>query len=448
MRTLCCFAFFGARASCLPLAVCGAIAATLICSIDARAQGYQPRNYYGALFEEPGILHGAGQTYYRGGSQSTSFNRYADVLGPDAYPLLYMDYNNWTVPTSWYDGLKARLDGIQADDNRFTIPQLGMVLPQGNTLLNQSQINTLVDGLSRLKRPVYFRPGYEANGPWNALGANTFKLNFQSISNAVHAAELPVAMVWNVVVGDGGNYSTHNNAMNFYPGDDYVDWWSFNNFGSVTFNNPFWDGQVDTFLAAADSVGKPVMIGEATPQFIGADDPLDWGNWFAKYFQRIKDNPGIKAYTYINWDWATTNAADGWTNWGDARLETGDAALVSNYIAELNDSIYVHAGMANPFAPTVMGDYSGDGFVSQADLDLVLLNWGDTVLPAGFDPDAVSGGNSFDNLMSQNELDGVLLNWGNGAPSDAAIPEPTTMLTYAAVLGALSTRSPRRSTAI
>ena len=88
---------------------------------------------------------------------------------------------------------------------------------------------------------------------------------------------------------------------------------------------------------------------------------------------------------------------------------------------------------------TVVGDYSGDGFVSQADLDLVLLNWGDSVLPGGFDPTAIPGGSPFDGLVSQNELDGVLLNWGDGTPpapgisrgSVNAIPEPGT----AALLG-------------
>ena len=77
-------------------------------------------------------------------------------------------------------------------------------------------------------------------------------------------------------------------------------------------------------------------------------------------------------------------------------------------------------------APGLLGDYNGDGFVSQADLDLVLLNWGDTTLP----PSWVAT-DQFDGVqISQNELDGVLLNWGDGTPPSPtnvnAIPEPTT----------------------
>ena len=83
------------------------------------------------------------------------------------------------------------------------------------------------------------------------------------------------------------------------------------------------------------------------------------------------------------------------------------------------------------------GDFNGDGFVSQGDLDLILLNWGDAVVPTGW-----YSYDAFDGAISQNELDAVLLNWGNGnAPSGPAlnaIPEPHSLLLAgagAAVLG-------------
>ena len=77
----------------------------------------------------------------------------------------------------------------------------------------------------------------------------------------------------------------------------------------------------------------------------------------------------------------------------------------------------------------VIGDFNGDEFVGQADLDLVLLNFGDGVLPAGFDPNAVPGGGGFDGQISQNELDSVLLNFGGGQQAGVtAVPEPSTLL--------------------
>lgn len=75
-------------------------------------------------------------------------------------------------------------------------------------------------------------------------------------------------------------------------------------------------------------------------------------------------------------------------------------------------------------AAFIDGDYNGDGFVSQADLDLVLLNWGDATVPAEW-----LASDQFDGIqVSQNELDGVLLNWGDGTPpSVTAVPEPTSI---------------------
>lgn len=91
----------------------------------------------------------------------------------------------------------------------------------------------------------------------------------------------------------------------------------------------------------------------------------------------------------------------------------------------------------------LVGDYNTDGHVTQNDLDLVLLNWGDAVTPPGFNEDALAGGGPFDGLMSQNELDGVLLNWGLGFPPRvAAIPEPSTLAS--AMLLCMAGLHPRR----
>ena len=81
--------------------------------------------------------------------------------------------------------------------------------------------------------------------------------------------------------------------------------------------------------------------------------------------------------------------------------------------------------------PHLAGDYDGNGFVSQSDLDLVLLNWGDSALPEGWVAEAQFDGQA----VSQNELDAVLLNWGTGGPPIAtSVPEPSTAA-FATVIG-------------
>jgi hypothetical protein len=71
--------------------------------------------------------------------------------------------------------------------------------------------------------------------------------------------------------------------------------------------------------------------------------------------------------------------------------------------------------------PGILGDYNGNGTVEQADLDLVLLNWGQSGVPGGWINDLPEGN------IDQAELDGVLLNWGNmAALGGANVPEPST----------------------
>lgn len=71
----------------------------------------------------------------------------------------------------------------------------------------------------------------------------------------------------------------------------------------------------------------------------------------------------------------------------------------------------------------ISGDYNGNGTVEQADLDLVLLNWGQPGVPAGWTNDLPDGN------IDQAELDGVLLNWGNTAAlGEANVPEPAAWL--------------------
>jgi hypothetical protein len=83
----------------------------------------------------------------------------------------------------------------------------------------------------------------------------------------------------------------------------------------------------------------------------------------------------------------------------------------------------------------IPGDYNNNGTVEQADLDLVLLNWGTGGVPAGWTNDLPEGN------IDQAELDGVLLNWGDtgaaGLGAAAGVPEPATWLVALVALVAM-----------
>jgi uncharacterized membrane protein len=92
----------------------------------------------------------------------------------------------------------------------------------------------------------------------------------------------------------------------------------------------------------------------------------------------------------------------------------------------------------------ISGDYNGNGTVEQADLDLVLLHWGNDAseAPASWINNLPKG------TIDQDELDGVLLNWGNTAPTagiaTAAVPEPSGVW-LAGLLAAVALAVVRRS---
>jgi hypothetical protein len=92
-----------------------------------------------------------------------------------------------------------------------------------------------------------------------------------------------------------------------------------------------------------------------------------------------------------------------------------------------------------PVVEPLPGDYNGNGTVEQADLDLVLLNWGvaGDPAPTGWVNDLPIGS------IDQAELDGVLLNWGNALATASApivtagVPEPAGLF-LAAICGLLA----------
>lgn len=130
---------------------------------------------------------------------------------------------------------------------------------------------------------------------------------------------------------------------------------------------------------------------------VNQDDFLVWQNQFASSLL-ITDQVGVTPTTFAE--------ADG--N-GDGVVNADDLAIW------------------RAASDTLVGDYNGDGFVGQEDLDLVLLNFGDALLPDTFEESGLATG-FFDGLIGQDELDAVLLNFGstNSAAAVTAVPEPTT----------------------
>ena len=134
----------------------------------------------------------------------------------------------------------------------------------------------------------------------------------------------------------------------------------------------------------------------------------------------------------------------------DGRLYGTDEDTDSLYVIDRDTAIptlvggpYTNAtygtGMAfsNPVPePAFSGDLNADGFVGQADLDIVLNAWG-TSPPS--DPRADTND---DNSVGQYDLDTVLNDWGLGVPPGAPVPDPATSVLLA--LGGMAVMQRRR----
>ena len=128
--------------------------------------------------------------------------------------------------------------------------------------------------------------------------------------------------------------------MNYYPGDEYVDWFSDDLFGVRFFtgrNNP----KIITkaFCVEAEKHKKPLMIGESSPAKVGVDNGEEsWNKWFKLYFEWISKHPIIKAFCYINWDWGKDWKKPDWLN---GRIEENEVVL-KNFLNELKKDRYLH----------------------------------------------------------------------------------------------------------
>ncbi|WP_426369216.1 glycoside hydrolase family 26 protein [Pseudocolwellia sp. HL-MZ7] len=308
---------------------------------------YKQRLNFGAKLEpEFGIIHGAGQDI-------DSYNRYSDLMPNNSKPLMYMTYVSLTQSTdeviNWHKKVKAEITAMK-DTN--VVLQIGVNLTSGKDngsgeaeRLSQGefdeQIKHFINALADLNTPTYLRIGYEFEGKWNNYTPEGFIGAFRLITEKVRSSKIKnIATVWCSAGGSAG-FISKEALMNYYPGDDVVDWWGVDIFSPQEITNP-WLGE---FYRDAQKHGKPVMIGETTPRYVGVDDGIkSWMDWYQPFFDMIKEYPQIKAISYINWDWNfwSNELGFSWHNWKDARLEK-NSVVSDKYIQEIADPVWLHA---------------------------------------------------------------------------------------------------------
>jgi hypothetical protein len=318
--------------------------------VSDRLDTYLPRVNFGRRLEPSGhsVLHGAGQS-------PESFAEYFAAVG-HTKPIVYMTYVSLKddLPTYF-----ASLNQELAAYHPFhLVPQIGLYMNGGGLAEHpgpnyeqevadghyDTPIALFCEGLHQLQRPAFVRIGFEFNGSWNGYQPKPFRAAWRRIVSAFrHQRLAQVAAVWCYCPLPSSREQAGRRDRDYapyYPGDEWVDWWSLDLFDRPQFamENTAW------FLAEAHRRRFPVMIGESTPRGVGGvqNGQVAWQAWFEPYFRFIRTQPTVKAFCYINWNWDVYPSFRGW---GDARIDQNELVL-QNYRRELASALYRHAAPA------------------------------------------------------------------------------------------------------
>ena len=271
-----------------------------------------------------------------------------------------------------------------------------------------AEIRQMADFFKALPNTAfYLRIGYEFDGQWNGYSGTSYINAYRRMVDILRAEGVSnVAYVWQSSTSpiddilDGGR----ENLLDYYPGDDYVDWFGMSWFlptNETATVGPTPSTQI--FLAnemvnLARERNKPMMICESAAQGYdiqtGTNSNIStvwdgpsaqgtvtktgaqiWDEWFQPYFDFIYANDDvIKGVTYINADWDSQGLWDAPYEqgyWGDTRIQ-GNSTIEANWVNEITKSGWLHGssnlnsflngmGSSNPPGPTCTdGIQNGD----------------------------------------------------------------------------------------
>lgn len=299
---------------------------------------------FGAKFESP-----AGQIYSGAGQSPIAIMQMTNKGSQSRKPMIVAAYDSLDDTTTYAPG-----QSLYEAHNYYPGAklQVGLSLPINNLAELQKvsdgtydvKIMQLAQFYKTLPHDVFLRVGYEFDGIWNSYDPTAYIAAFRRVVDIfAEQAVDNVAFVWNASAPNAANY------QNWYPGDAYVDWWSFN----------FWNAtNASSFFAAAAARGKPVLVGESSKQNTAFST-----TWFTNYFDSIKAQTSsneIKGYQYINWWWDTTDA---WT-WGDSRY-TAVPAWTTAWNTEMQNPRYLHRG-SSYYNPCGVFVQPGRGYLNKS----------------------------------------------------------------------------------
>ena len=232
-------------------------------------------------------------------------------------------FNLGELRSDWYRPLQDFL----TRENHYSLLQIDIHIlnPNGQCyaqsisdgFLNE-QLDGLGFGLRQIGRPTILRFAPEFNTIWFSCDPQEYQTAWRRLGEVIRYRWnlRQVALVW-TSSGEG-----HSSIMKYFPGDEYVDWWSLEVHTPKELRNK----TTDTVLHLASENGYPILLGASTPLSTTPKTSEQlWSMWFKPLFSFLREQPLIKALTYNNW----------------IELETsGDPIVAEQFHLELSDPTY------------------------------------------------------------------------------------------------------------
>ena len=320
--------------------------------------------YFGAKFEPP-----AGKAIHGWGQITHGWN--TDHPGAKGDIQDYRDYVSEVAPytpaiVSFYihpqrENGQAQREGFIkryrqfASENSWQMAQIGYDFNPEQVLSGKSdtQLALFFNAMRDIGKPVLMRIGWEFNnrGHFDPVG---YREGFKYIVNKMREMKVTnIATLWHASAPDlnkltGMPILEDHHYMDYYPGDEYVDWWSISQFSPKALYSP---GSVEFYQNAAKHQ-KPVFIGESSPWFTSGQgfsfrDPNNLQeslDWFEAYFKVFEQYPQIKGMNIIivdwqRWNWIWPQIKTGFNN---ARLDL-HSDLATHYKKWISNERFIHS---------------------------------------------------------------------------------------------------------
>jgi cellulose synthase/poly-beta-1,6-N-acetylglucosamine synthase-like glycosyltransferase/beta-mannanase len=195
---------------------------------------------------------------------------------------------------------------------------------------HDAYIRSFAKGAAAYRQPFYLRFAHEMNGNWYPWGSQNSPEIYIAMWRHVHRIfyeEHASNVIWVWSPNNTDNQGRADTMLQYYPGDEYVDWVGFSGFNwGQTNTRTQWSSfksiVTDTYNQLY-TINKPIMLAEISSVSTSGDKKA----WFKDTLKSLPDFLKIKAVIFFNQDF---NQADFSLNSGQDFNEIAKENIIKN----------------------------------------------------------------------------------------------------------------------